>query len=476
MANHPIFVDLDHTLIRTDLLVEAMVEAVRRDPLNLVRLILALFGGRAKLKAVAAELGPLPVEHLPYNEPLLEWLRAEKARGRKIILATAAHHSQADRIARHLELFDAVLASHDGHNNKGDAKLSEIRRFQSDEPFAYAGDSDADRPLWRAAQSGIFVDAPKAAIEEARARGAVEQVFTTRQNTPKEILRAMRVHQWAKNALLFVPLLTAHLYGSLSAVVATLLGVLAFGFCASAIYIINDLSDLSADRQHPRKRRRPFAAGSLPIEIGLVLAPGLLVLAFAIAIPLLPLAFTGVLFGYLVTTTLYTFVLKRIAVLDVLTLAGLYTVRIVAGAAAVAVAPSFWLLALSLFLFTSLAFAKRYTELVTLADADGSKLAGRGYSAVDIETTFTIGTVAGLISVLVMALFINSPDVSQHYATPEFLWALCPALLYWVARVWTLARRGEMHDDPVVFALRDRPSIATGAVCALFLAAARFGI
>lgn len=476
MVNLAIFVDLDRTLIRTDLLAETIVEAVLRRPVNLLLLLRALLSGRAALKSMAARLGDVPVEHLPYNEPLLEWLRGQKAQGRRIILATAAHRTLADRIARHLGLFDAVLASDASHNNKGEAKLAEIRRFQADAPFAYAGDSEADRPLWRAAQSGVFVDAPKAAIEEAKARGAVERVFTTQGSRLAEVVRALRLYQWAKNALLLVPLLAAHLYGSAEAVVAALLGVLAFGLCASAIYIVNDLSDLAADRKHPRKRKRPFAAGTLPIEAGVLLAPLLLLAAFAVAVPFLPGAFTLVLFAYLVATTLYTFVLKRIAVLDVLTLAGLYTLRIVAGAAAIGVAPSFWLLALSLFLFTSLAFAKRYTELASLATNDGRKLAGRGYSGVDAETTFTIGTVAGLVSVLVMALFINSPDVSRHYATPEFLWGLCPALLYWVARIWTLARRGELHDDPVVFALRDRASIATGGVCALFLAVARIGI
>ncbi len=469
----PLFVDLDGTLVRSNLLVESIVSIAKHDPLMLVLLPVRLLGGRAALKSFASRHGPVSVADLPYNEPLLEYLSEQKRAGRTLYLATAANRAIAERVAGHLGLFAQVIASEETINTKGSAKLSRILALQSGAPFAYAGDSAADRPLWDAASKCIFVDAPASDVASAKARGKVEKIFTSGGGTWRSAWKALRPHQWIKNALLFVPLLTAHLYTSAASVAAATLGFVIFSLCASAIYLINDMLDLQDDRTHPRKKSRPFASGALPITAGLALSPALLIAGFSLAWLYLPAAFTLTLAVYCSTSLLYSLWLKRVSTIDVFTLAGLYTIRVIAGSAAVSAPPTFWLLAFSMFLFLSLAFVKRYVELAQSLQRGLERLAGRGYAAVDLETTFTLGAVAGGLAVLVMALYLNSPEVRAQYPTPEFLWIMCPAILYWINRVWMGARRGKINEDPVLFAVKDRVSLATGAICLATIAAAR---
>jgi 4-hydroxybenzoate polyprenyltransferase len=292
------------------------------------------------------------------------------------------------------------------------------------------------------------------------------QVFPARGKCIRSAVRALRPHQWAKNVLVFVPLLTAHQLGETGALLAAGWAFLAFGFCASSVYLLNDMLDLDADRLHPRKSKRPFAAGQISLLYGFALTPLLLLGAFAIAASL-PVEFFACLAAYYVLTLAYSFHLKRILMLDTICLAALYTSRIVAGAAAVSVTLSFWLLLFSVFLFLSLALVKRYAELEGMRRRQQLKAAGRGYHIEDLPVLQSFGAAAGYLSVLVLALYINSPEVAELYTRPKVIWFLCALMLYWISRIWMKTHRGEMHDDPVIYALRDRISLGIGVLVAI---------
>ena len=463
----PLGVDLDGTLVKTDLLLESFLALVKQHPSTLFMLPLWLLRGKAHLKHEIAKRVTLDVTCLPYREPLLAFLRAEHKAGRKLVLATAADEHFAQQIADHLGIFDTVLASDGVTNLSGEAKTQALGAACGDS-FAYAGDAPVDLQVWRRAQSAILVGSGSRFAPQLE---NVEHIFED-ERRPRKLFRALRLHQWAKNVLIFSPLLLSHQVTNFPLVLAAVIAFFAFGFCASAVYVQNDLLDLEADRHHARKRFRPFAAGALPLKLGFFLAPVLLVLAVVAALTLSP-AFLGVLALYFVTTFSYSLYFKRKAILDVLLLAGLYTVRIVAGGVAVGVAVSPWLLAFSLFFFLSLAYVKRFTELRDLPLE--SSLRSRGYARGDLEGLADLGVASGYIAVLVVALYINSPEVGKLYAKPEVLWLLCPLLVYWVSRVWLLARRGEMHDDPVVFALRDRTSYVVGVLVAVVAVVAAGG-
>ncbi len=285
------------------------------------------------------------------------------------------------------------------------------------------------------------------------------------------LLRLLRPHQWSKNVLLLVPLLAAHGAGGPRALTSTLLALVAFCLCASSVYIVNDIVDLEADRAHPRKRRRPLASGAVAVPAACALAPVLLGGAAVVSL-FLPLKFQLVLGSYWLITMAYSLRLKGIVLVDAICLAALYTLRVIAGAGAAGVALSFWLLIFSIFLFLSLAFVKRYAELDGLRRSSQLKAAGRGYHVEDLSVLQSFGTAAGYLSVLVLALYINSPDIESLYHRPKVIWLLCVLLLYWISRVWMKAQRGSMHDDPVVFALKDRVSLAIGLLGAITVAAA----
>jgi 4-hydroxybenzoate polyprenyltransferase len=284
----------------------------------------------------------------------------------------------------------------------------------------------------------------------------------------------IRPQQWIKNFLVFVPLVTSHNLFHFSLLIAVAIAIVCFCFCASAVYVLNDLADIDADRRHPSKRNRPFAAGNLPLTWGLPIAGLLLSLAFTISCLALPLRFSAVLALYFVMTCGYSFFAKGVVMLDVLLLAALYTIRVLGGAMAAGVTVSDWLMAFSMFLFFSLAFAKRYAELERLASAEGGKASGRGYHASDIGLIESMGPASGLIAVLVLSLYINGEQMKTLYRNPWPLWLICPILLYWISRLWIQAKRGEITGDPIVFALRDRTSVCLGVIVAALLAVASF--
>ncbi|MEO1046153.1 MAG: UbiA family prenyltransferase [Pseudomonadota bacterium] len=485
-----VFVDLDGTLLVSDTLFEAAFAYVRAHPLHAWKLLLWLFAGRSVLKSQLARHAPLDIASLPVRTDLLRHLHALKSDGAELVLATAAHWKIAQRFAHNLDLFDDVLASSARHNLKGKAKLAAIQAYAQGQPFAYAGDSPADRAIWQAAAGTIFADAPAQDIRAAEKAGKPVQSFSRSRSTARAFLKGMRLHQWAKNALVFVPLLTAHAYGDPAAVLAAILAFLSFGLVASGTYFSNDLLDLSADRKHPTKCKRPLAAGDLPIVSGIIGAVALPLGGFALAIATLPPLFVALLLGYLVLTSAYSLALKRVSTADVMTLAALFTLRLMAGAAAIAVALSFWLFAFSVFVFVSLAYLKRYVELAQNAAsavppphmAEGSeenmpmteRIGGRNYWASDAETTFSLGTANATAAVVVLALFVNTPEVAAQYQTPQALWMLCFLMLYWTNRLWVGARRGKINDDPVLFALKDRVSQIIGLAFAATLVFARY--
>ncbi len=467
-------VDLDGTLLRTDTLLESLCVLARERPLALVGAALALTKGRAHFKAWVAGRAPLDTDSLPLNTELLRWLEDQTAEGRHLILVTAAERRIANAIADRTGLFAGVLATEDGHNLKGKAKAARLMEVYGRGGYDYVGDARADIPVWAGARRAIVVGDSRL-VAAARQVADIERVFPTSTGSWAGALRALRPHQWVKNLLIFLPILAAHRLDEGASLAAAFLAFLAFSLTASAVYLLNDLLDLPDDRRHPRKCQRPFAAGDLPLLWGLILIPVLLAGGAFLCLPLPPV-FAAVLGCYFVLTCAYSLYLKRLPIVDVMTLAGLYTVRVIAGSAAVAMLTSFWLLALSMFLFLSLALVKRYTELQGLLDRGELTASGRGWHVDDLPLIQTLGVAAGLACVLVLALYIDSAPAQRLYATPEALWFLCPLVLYWISRLWFKTHRGEMHDDPVVFALSDRISLILFSLAATILYFATLGL
>lgn len=459
----PLCVDLDGTLLDSDLLVESGMALLRAAPYKAFAPIAWLAsGGKVGLKARLAESVEVDVTHLPYNRSVMAVIEAEKAKGRQIVLATASHVSYARRIAEHLQVFDRVLGTEDV-NLSSRRKAERLVADYGDKGFDYMGNSAVDLPVWKHARKAYVVNAKPGVVKLAEAQGNVAQVIETRGSRLRAWVKALRFHQWMKNLLIFAPLLAAHKANNIDLVVQGIFIFFVFGLCASSVYLLNDLLDLADDRHHPTKRNRPFAAGRLSILSGMALAPLLLMLAFAGSAWLLPWKFTATLASYYVLTLAYSLVLKRVVMVDVITLGMLYTIRIVGGAFAFGLDLTFWILAFSMFIFLSLALVKRYAELVDARRRGReAKARGRGYYPSDLEMLASLGAASGYLSVMVLALYIQDAKTIAMYHHPEFIWLTCPLLLFWVSRTWMLTHRGEMHDDPVVFAIKDRVSLVVG--------------
>jgi len=453
----PLVVDLDGTLVKSDLLLESLFSLLRQAPLSLFALPFWLLKGRAHLKREIAGRVRLNVTLLPYRADLLEHLRAEHENGRSIVLATASDEQLARQVSDHLRLFDSVLASDGITNLSGKCKRERLVRQFGEKGFDYAANERRDLAVWSSARKAILVN-PSQPLARAVARTTqVESVFEDGRASLGEALTALRPEQWVKNLLVFVPVFAAHRFFEPALLGKTLLAFMAFCCCASGGYLFNDLFDLPADRHHPKKRQRPFAAGRLTLFYGVAMVPALALLGCVLAILVSPLL-AGIVLLYLGLTLTYSLCIKKMALLDVLVLASLYTIRIIGGAEAVAIQPSEWLLAFSMFLFISLAFVKRYGELVIMRSVDGDHATARSYEISDAELLASKGAASGYIAVLVLALYISSGAVKAHYGRHELMWLLCPLLLYWIGYIWLVAHRGRMHDDPFVFALRDRTS------------------
>lgn len=466
-SDQPLVVDLDGTLVKTDLLHESLTAALLKQPLSCHRILSWLVKGRAHLKARLAEAVNLDPSTLPYRTELLGWLKQEKAGGRRIVLATAANSRVAEKVSNHLGLFDEVVSSDEHVNLRSDAKRDALVGRYGMGGFSYVGNARADLPVWQAASRAHVAGHAPRLTGLLRERGNLGKVFDESTSMLAALLQAMRPVQWAKNLLILLPLLAAHRVFEAGPLAMALLAMVVFGLAASSVYVLNDLVDLQDDRHHRRKRLRPFASGALPVTVGWAAWPVLLVMAFTASLALLPTSFTGWLAAYVALTLAYSLWLKRIPIADVVTLALLYTVRLIAGAAAIGVPLSFWMLSFSIFVFLSLALIKRYSELRTVqVDEQPGPLRGRGYGPRDLDFVAILGGSAGYTSVLVLALYVQDPRTASMYASPELIWPACPIFLFWISRLWLLAFRGEMHDDPVVFAVQDRITWLTAAVLA----------
>jgi 4-hydroxybenzoate polyprenyltransferase len=455
-ASLPLCVDLDGTLVATDTLWESALALLRTQPLRALQLPRWLAGGRAALKRALAEAAPIDVASLPYRTELLAYAAEARAAGRRVVLVTASTRALAERVAAHTGAFDEVMAS-DAENLKGARKRAALVARFGERGFEYVGDARADLAVWESAAAGSLVSGSRALRARLTARTTLAREFPAQPGGARVWLRALRVRQWLKNLLLFLPLLAAHRFGDGSALGAVVLGFVAFGLAASAVYLANDLFDLPSDRAHPTKRARPFAAGALSVPAGLAAIPLALAGAFALAAALPP-RFAAALALYLGANVLYTLWLKRIALADVALLGGLYALRVVVGGLATRIAVSTWLIAFSLFFFLSLAFLKRFAELRRLRDEGASATPGRGYLPSDAPVLLALGPACAVISALVLGLYIEGDAVVRLYRAPDFLWALIPLLVYWAGRMWLLAQRAELDDDPILFTTRDRGS------------------
>ncbi|MBX9400124.1 UbiA family prenyltransferase [Lysobacter sp. BMK333-48F3] len=457
-------VDLDGTLLKSDLLYESLLALLSKQPLLLFLLPLWLLRGKAALKHEIASRVEVDATTLPYDERVVEALRETDARPR--VLCTASNTKFAQQVATHLGVFDLVLASDDGVNLSGAAKAQALVERFGERGFDYMGNAGVDLSVWARARHAWVVNGSRGLAERAAKVGTVAEQLPPAAAGLKTWIKALRIHQWLKNLLVFLPLLASHRFLEPGAVIASALAFVAFGLCASGVYVLNDLLDLPSDRQHPRKRLRPFAAGRLPLLHGLFAAPLLTLAGLALALLASPW-FALVLIGYYAMTLAYSLRLKRIVMVDVVLLAGLYTVRIIGGAAAIGTPLSFWLLAFSMFIFLSLAMLKRHAELSAILGTGRNKASGRGYAVEDLPLIQSLGAAAGYLAVLVFALYINSPESLALYDRPQVLWLICPLLLYWISRMWIISHRGAMDDDPVVFAVTDRVSQVVIALCGL---------
>jgi 4-hydroxybenzoate polyprenyltransferase len=466
----PLVVDVDGTLIKTDFLFEALLQVAARHPLELWRLPLWLLKGKAGFKAALAEFGDPGTQSVPLREETVALIDAAREVGRPIYLASASDRRFVEALAERLGCITGVFASDETVNLSGKAKAERLIDEFGAGGFDYVADADVDFHVWRSARKVLALTHGSAF--ERRLLKAFPHAEIVARPRPRlhDYIRALRPHQWAKNGLVFLPLVAGHSFDAPS-LAATTLAFMCFCMAASSAYLINDLLDLPSDRDHPRKRMRPFAAGNVALHHGIALAAALVAGAIAVAF-MLPARYLAVLCVYWVATLAYSTVLKRKIVLDVVTLGGLYTLRVLAGVAALQTMYSQWLLMFCLFLFLALAIVKRCAELIARENEGKGAPPGRGYRFEDLRTLFAFGAAAGYGAVFVVTLYLASPEVRALYDEPNRLWLLCPILLYWITRVFMIANRGELHDDPLVFALTDRASWASAACAILVLALA----
>ncbi len=472
-ARVPLVIDLDGTLIRSDTLWEQVMVMLKRTPWDLIRLLSWLSNGKASFKHALARHSMIDPTHLPYTDSVLALIDREGPR-RPIILCTGANERVAQLVAEHLGVFSGIMASSPSVNLTGRIKHDALVERFGTKGFDYVGNDLPDLEVFRSARHAMVVNPTRRLSRRLRGSPDITSLASPPQGAPRDYLRALRPVQWAKNTLVFVPMLATLESSTSGTVLKSGIVFVAFGLLASSVYVLNDLVDLGADRQHPRKRLRPWASASLPLQHALLLVPVLMISGLAAGLALSPLV-AAILALYWACTSLYSFWLKRVPLLDTLVLAGLYTFRILAGAAAILVVPSVWLLSFSMFLFLSLALAKRHSELLERADAGTfASLPGRGYRPEDLSVIVSQGAASGYAAVLVLTLYIDNGGVRGHYRHPEVIWLICPLVLYWINKLWLNSQRREIREDPVTWALTNRVSRAIAVVCVGLLVLAKF--
>ena len=454
----PLCVDLDGSLIQTDSLWEACLRLISQNPLMLLLLPFWLFLGKAGFKHKVSQHVELAPASLPFNAHLLKYLTQQRLHNRHLVLVTAANKNIAEAIADHLNIFDEIFASDENHNLSGTNKARTLVDKFGDKGFVYAGNANVDLKVWKHAAAAIVVNGSEALVNKAKNLTSIEEIFPSEHKLSlKIVLKAIRIHQWSKNMLIFTALILSHNWFNQDALQSMVFAFFSFGFAASSIYLINDLIDLEADRQHQTKKHRPLAAGTLSIQWAIIIIPVLLMFSFLLATQL-NTDFISILVIYLILTTAYSLFFKPIALLDVITLTSLYTIRIIAGAIAINVPLSYWLLAFSMFIFLSLALIKRFSELKILIQQGKTSSISRGYHVDDLPAISLFGISSGYISVLVLVFYTHDLHASTLYTHPDWLWFVAIAVLYWISHMWLLAFRGKMNEDPVLFAIHDRSS------------------
>lgn len=471
LEQQPLCVDLDGTLVKTDTLVEAIMALVRGDVRYLGSMFLWILKGRLHFKMQVFRHVTLDPSRLPYNTQLLDLIKQERHRGRPVVLATACPYIFAEQVATYLNIFSEVLSSNESINLKGEAKAALLVEKFGFQGFDYAGDSSEDLVVWQAANKSIIVNPSRKARVKLKKITTIDQRIETRKKLTKLILKQVRVHQWAKNILVFLPMFLAHKIMDFQAWILAAQGFVAFSFLSSSVYVVNDLLDLDSDRAHPSNKHRPFASGDLPLSWGAVLAPILLMVGLGLS-TLVSLEFFLFMLGYLCLTTWYSFQLKEVELADILILASLYSWRVVAGGIATGVQISEWFISFAIFFFLSLALVKRCSELI-LMDRKRSRNQRRGYYITDLPLLVAFGVASGFLSILVLALYLSSSQVIAHNQVPKVLWGALPVLLYWLSRIWLKAFRGELPSDPLVFALKDKFSYISIIIIAFLWLAAR---
>ncbi|WP_342630056.1 UbiA family prenyltransferase [Nguyenibacter vanlangensis] len=454
-TRYPLVVDLDGTLIASDLLIESFFSCVGREISSLPALFSSLWRGKAQLKQDLAGRVEIDPATLPYQDAVLAVIDEARAAGRPVYLATASNARYADAVSGHLGGFSGVFASDTQTNLSGANKARALIEAFGEQGFDYVGNHRQDLEIWRHARRRLAIGLDGASLRRLKSSDNVTVLEKPGQSL-KTWMRALRVHQYAKNVLVFLPVLAAHAFG-VPGLLQSIAAFLAFCVTASAIYLVNDLVDLDDDRHHPSKRHRPLASGRLSIHAALAAIPVLALCAVALCM-MLPALFSATLLGYVVLTTCYSFWLKRKQLGDVVGLGLLYTARLVGGAAATGIVLSEWILAFSLFVFTSLAIVKRYTELLVRLDKNLPESSSRAYRKDDLGVLASLAAACGCNAVTVFSLYIASDSVRAMYRHPDVLWLLPPILLFLLARALMVAHRRHMHDDPVIWALRDRTS------------------
>jgi len=462
-----LIVDLDGTLIKTDMLHESFWSSVKRNPYTAFLALISLVYGKAALKDRLSATSDVDVTTLPYNQSVIKYIEEHRLEGGKSVLITGSSQAYADKVSGYLKLFDEAYGTRDGNNLTGKAKRDFIHDFLGFKSFSYIGNSKDDLHVWQHANKIITVNTSKRIRKKAEGIGKPSEHLLTDDVSAISYLKLMRTYQWLKNMLIFLPILAAHQLDR-DSIIAGLLGFFSFSLVASSVYVFNDLVDLGHDRSHPRKRFRPLAAGDLSIANALLLMPVLLLFGFGIG-AVLGFSFVLVLTLYLILTTLYSVTFKTIAVLDIVLLGALYSLRVFAGGVASDIELSFWLIAFSTLFFLALAAVKRQAELIDTLQRGADHLAGRGYKTSDLPIINMVGLVSGFAAVQVLALYVNSEKVQELYKTPEALWGVCCILLYWVIRIVFVTNRGLMTDDPILFTVKDKVSYACLILMSAFL-------
>lgn len=470
IGNKPLVVDLDGTLVRADLQVESLFAHLGADPLHLLSLPLALSRGGARFKTEIARQTSIDAAHLPYDERVLSLIRDARAGGRRVYLASTSNEHHVRQVADHLAVFDGWFASTEDEDRSPSTKAKKVIDAFGQKGFDYIGNDKGDLALWPAADRSFAVAPTRSVKASLKAISSEAFILEPQRGQALAWIKLLRIHQWAKNALVFVPIFAAHRF-DLHAIGEAILAAFAFSLAASGVYILNDLVDLEADRRHRSKKFRPLAAGTLSVRKAVAVAPTLISAALALGLLISPL-FAAVLFGYLALTTAYTFFLKRKMIVDIIVLAVLYTLRVIGGAVAIEAPPSEWILAFSMFIFTALALIKRYVELAARLDAELPDPSNRDYRKSDLAVLGALAAASGLNAVTVFALYISSDSVHTLYRHPQALWLACPILMYWIGRALLMAERRLIDDDPVLFALKDRVSLFSFALIGVIMIAA----